>query len=621
MTAILRHRGPDRAGFAFGPGFALGNSRLRIVDCSEGADLPLSSDDGRVWLAYNGEVTNFRELTARFHLNDRFTFRTRSDSEVVLRLYELLGIDFVNHLTGQFAFVIVDTRIGHAFVVRDFFGIRPMFWTRANDRLYVASEIKALLEVPNVRRTIAVEALYHFFSLGYIPEDQTPFQDIRELQGSNLLDVDLRSGRCEQRAYYEIRYDPDPTLREEDVVGPLQDAIRDSVHRNLVADAPVGLTFSGGFDTSCILALAREVRPAEDIHTYSIVMESSTFDESRYQRMMVDPARHPHHEVRVGPAQVEAALYEHMAYMDEPTADGAAIPFYLLAREAKRDVRVLLSGEGGDETFNAYETHLANKVRRQYRRFVPPAARDALRWAAHALPCNYGKLSFDFLSKRFTEGAEMGVPESHLHWRHVLSEAEKRALMPACRDTPPTDRLFRRLYDRQPFADELNRLSVMDIRHYFEADLMVKNDRMLMAHSIEPRLPFMDRLLLEFMSRIPVDMRIKGLRRRYLQKQAMKDLVPRPIFRRSNMGLEMPHSLWFLGPMRPLATRLLSRENVERTGFLNPDEVARLWNEHVERRRDNGRVLWAIIELLVWFELFVESSRYKDYLASGQGPA
>jgi asparagine synthase (glutamine-hydrolysing) len=208
----------------------------------------------------------------------------------------------------------------------------------------------------------------------------------------------------------------------------------------------------------------------------------------------------------------------------------------------------------------------------------------------------------------------MDVPGSHLHWRHVLPDADKRALMPGCRDVEPTDHLFRRLYDGLTFPDELNRLSVMDIRHYFEADLMVKNDRMLMAHSIEPRLPYMDRLLLEHVARIPVDLRIRRFKRRYLQRQAMREFVPRGVYRRANMGLEMPHSVWFLGPLRSMAERLLAPDAVARTGVLDPAVVQRLWREHIERRRDNGRALWAILVLVAWFELYVGSERYREFL-------
>jgi asparagine synthase (glutamine-hydrolysing) len=428
--------------------------------------------------------------------------------------------------------------------------------------------------------------------------------------------VDLQSGRVEERKFYEIRYEPDHSLKERDLIEPLYEQMKDSVRRNLISDAPLGLTLSGGFDTSTILALTRELVGDEEIHTFSIVVEEPSFDESRYQYQMVDPTHHTHHEVRVGPQEVMDGLVQHMAFMDEPSGDGGAVPFYLLAREATKYVKVLLSGEGGDETFNAYETHLASKVRGMYRGLVPRPVRSFNRWLAHALPTNYKKLSFDFLMKRFTTGAELGVPESHLYWRHPMLEADKRQLMPDCSDVRPTSQLFVDLYNSLDFPDDLDRISVMDIQHYFIGDLMVKNDRMMMAHSIEARFPYMDRILLDFMSKIPARLRLKGLKRRSLQKAAMKGRVPRAIYKRQNMGLEMPHSVWFMKEFQPLADRYFSPKAIERTGFLHPPTVTRLWQEHISRKRDNGRALWCLLNLLVWLDLFVYNRDYKSYLAN-----
>ena len=615
MTALLHHRGPDQRGYRIDARCALGNTRLKILDLSSKADLPMANEDETVILSYNGEVTNFRELRREFRLDERFSFRTTSDTEVILRLYEHLGIDFLKHLTGQFAFALLDRRRMKLWIVRDFYGIRPLFYMHQGRRLYFASEIKALLDLPCFDGRLDHEGFFHYFSLAYIPEQHTPFQMIKELQGGELLEVDLATGRLTERQYYEIHYEPDHSLTEEEVAPLLYEQMKDSVRRNLISDAPVGMTFSGGFDTSSILALARELVGEDQVHTFSIAIEEPSFDESHYQRLMVDPARHPHHEIKVGPLDVMEALNEHMVFMDEPSGDGAAVPFYLLAREASKYVKVLLSGEGGDETFNAYETHLANKIRRLYRGLVPSPVRWLALRAAHALPCDYRKLSFDFLAKRFTTGAELGVPEAHLYWRHVLPEEEKLELMPQCTGMRPTNKLFSDLYHSLDFEDELNRISVMDLKHYFIGDLMVKNDRTLMAHSIEARLPFMDRLLLDFMGRVPPELRIKGITRRYIQKQAMKDKLPEAIYRRQNMGLEMPHSIWFFDAFRPLAEHYFSKKSIDKTGVLHHGTVKRLWEEHQGRKRDNGRVLWCIINLLVWLDRFVYEGDYKKYLS------
>lgn len=617
MTEVLRHRGPDHTGYLHERRCYLGNARLNVIDLSHQADLPMANADGSVWIAYNGEVTNFRELRDEYELDEKYPFRSTSDTEVVLHLYEELGIDFVEKLTGMFAFILYDQRLQRAWVVRDCFGIRPLFLMQRPGRLYVASEIKSFLQLPDFDGELDLEGLYHYFSLAYIPGEHTPYRQVRELQGGQLIEVDLRTGATEERSYYEPRYEPDRSITVKNVVEPLYEELKDSVRRNLIADAPLGLTYSGGFDTSTILALARELRPGEDIHTFSIVVDEPSFDESYWQHQMVDKDSPTHHEIRVGPKEVEAALYEHMAFMDEPSGDGAAIPSYLLAREAKKYVTVLLSGEGGDETFNAYETHLASKIRSWYRRYIPGPLRRAAYWTAHRLPTNYKKLSIDFVSKRFTEGVEMPLAEAHIHWRHPMTEVDKRQLIPAAADVPSTGALFQEILDNMDFPDELNRISLLDLKTYFIGDLMVKNDRTMMAHSIEARFPLMDRKLLDFVATIPPEIRIRRLTRRYIQKRAMAGRVPKPILKRQNMGLEMPHSLWFLGPMRKLADHYFSKPVVEKAGFLHYPTVERLWNEHLHHKRDNGRGLWCILKLLVWMELFVYEHSYKRYLVAG----
>lgn len=616
MTEMLRHRGPDQQAVVADRRCILGNSRLRVVDLSSAADLPMKSVDGNIWLAYNGEVTNFRDLRRQFRLDERYQFRTTSDTEVVLHLYQELGIDFCRHLTGMFAFTLYDRRADKVWVVRDPYGIRPLFFMQARNRLYFGSEIKAFLDLPDCRRDVDLEGLFHYFTLAYIPGRHTPFLSIEELPGGHLLEIDLSKGSCSEKEYYSVGYAPERGRSEKEWAELLYQQMRDSVRRNLITDAPLGVTLSGGFDTSSILALARELVGKGELHTYSIAMDEASFDESAYQHLMVDFAQTVHHEIRVGPREVADALVEHMAYMDEPSANGAAVPSYLLAKEAAKDVTVLLSGEGGDETFTAYETHRAWKVRHYYRRLVPQRLRRLVYGVTHALPTDYRKLSFDFLAKRFTEGAEMDVPQAHIHWRYTIADADKRRLMPDCIDTQSTGDMVAQLYNSFDFDSELDRLSAVDLHTYFIGDLMVKNDRTFMAHSVEARFPFMDRTLFDFTSRIPANLRLKRLQGRYMQKRAMRGRVPSAIQRRKNMGLEMPHSLWFLNELRPLAERYFARDHVERTGFLSYHTVQALWQEHLNRKRDNGRALWSILNVLIWFDLFVASDDFKQHLSA-----
>ena len=484
MTDILRHRGPDSQRVLCDKYAALGSARLRVTDPGQSADMPMRSADGTLWLTYNGAITNFRALNDKFGLDKERPLRTRSDAEVLLRLYERLGIGFLSELTGQFAFCIYDLRKQRAFLVRDFFGLRPVFYTMPSGRLYFASEIKALLEVPGWDRRLDTGALWHFFSLAYIPGSSTPFAEVRELSGGRLLDIDLRAGRCEEKNYYSLDFKTDESLTGPAAAGEVRRLLRNSVERSLDVDVPAGLTLSGGVDTSSLLALAKELGVSHKLHTFSIRIDEPSFDETRYQRLMVEFARPIHHEITVKPSDILKCIFSTVAHLDEPSGDGAAAPTFLMAQEARRHVKVLLSGEGGDEIFGGYETHRAFRARKAYRRWVPPWARTALRTMSARLPVSNRKLSFDFLMKRFTEGAELGVPESHLFWRHVLGEMGKRKLLSFEPPEKETAELFRELFDSLSYPDDLDRLAAIDLKYYFIDDLMVKNDRSIMANSV-----------------------------------------------------------------------------------------------------------------------------------------
>ncbi|MBN2407361.1 MAG: asparagine synthase (glutamine-hydrolyzing) [Elusimicrobia bacterium] len=616
MTCVLRHRGPDDRGMKHDGRCAMGNARLKIIDLSDNARLPISDRENTVWLAYNGEVTNFRELKEQYGLERKYKLRSHSDAEVLVYLYRELGISFLGQLTGMFAFCIYDRSSQKVYLVRDFYGLRPLFYMIKDGLVYFASEIKSFLETDGFRDTMDMEGIYHYFTLAYIPGSHTPYADVKELRGGEMIEIDLAAGRYEKKRYHRTEYKPDYSAVLEETAGRMREFMLDSVRRNMISDVPVGMTFSGGVDTSCILALVKELGSCSEFHTFSVRMKEPSFDESRYQRLMVDFAKPVHHEIAIGPEDVLKNLVTHMAYLDEPHGDGAAIPFYALAEEAGKYVRVLLSGEGGDEVFNAYETHGALFVREHYRKYVPAPLRAGIAKLARLFPARYNKLSFDFLLKRFTEGAELGVPEAHIFWRHVLSDGEKTMLMPGYASYGSTSGIFRKYFDSLDFENDLDKISVLDMEYYFIDDLLVKNDRMVMAHSVEARYPFMDRPLVEFINRIPPEMRVRGFgfSRRYIEKTAMRDLLPAKILKRSNMGLEMPHSIWFLDSLKPVLEEYFTKENINRPGILDYGAVKYFQQQHMSGKKDYGRALWCILMFLIWFDLFVYNKDYKKYL-------
>ncbi len=615
MTSILRHRGPDSTGFLHDDRCFLGNTRLSIIDLSEKASLPMKSASGDVWLAYNGEITNFRELREEYRLDEKYTFTTTSDTEVLLHLYEEFGIELLPLLSGMFAFTLYDRRTGKAYIVRDFYGTRPLFWMTLGDRLYFSSEIKSFMEIPGFTPEVNREAIFHYFSLAYVPGTLTAFKGVHELDGSHLIETDLNGGEFkEPREYYTINFEPDNHMTLDEAEEGFYSAILNAVDRNLISDAPVGTTLSGGLDSSSILGLSRVLGKGSELHSFSLRINERSFDESPYQRIMAEYAGSIHHEITVNHEDVTGNLFRQMAYMDEPIGDGSAIPFMLLSGEARKYVKVLLSGEGGDEVTNAYETHMANHVSRYYRKYVPRFLRRFNRAAAAALPVSHSKLSFEFLAKRFTTGAEMSPPYAHLYYRHVLDEQEKLQMMPWSSELPVSETIFRELFDSLNYPSELDRLSHIDMKCFFIGDLMQKNDRMFMANSVEARFPFMDRKAVEFFTTIPSRFKIRGFTRRYIEKKAMARVLPPKVRRRQNFGIELPYSKWFSSDLIELGRDYFTRERVERTGVICHEYVKNLWEDHLAHKRDNGRVLWCILNFIIWFEMFILHGDFRQHL-------
>lgn len=611
---LLRHRGPDQQNSTLANHFALFNTRLMVQDSSSAADLPFQIEAHGIWVAYNGEISNFQELARTHKLAQKYVLRSKSDTEVIALLYLELGIEFLESLSGMFSIAIVDSRKGVAYLVRDFFGITPLFYREFDSSVQFSSELKVLRYWSESKPTVDRQSVYDLLTLGYIPQTATPYSEIRELDKGHFLEFDLATGRRSLTKYYQLKYCENLSISERDASQAIFELFENSVRRNLVCEAPVGLTLSGGIDTSSILAMVHRLGKTDGMNTFSIRVDESTFDESKFQRLMSARTGSQHHEVLFTAKDVAENVVRHIAYMDEPSANGATLPSFILSREASKHVKVLLSGEGGDEIFNAYETHLAAVVRKYYR-CLPASVRKVAGWSARRLPLSLDKLSFDFKAKRFVEGAELPLAAAHIFWRHGFREQNIRALVLGGDKMRSTYDLFEELDSRNESYSQLNRISCLDLDQYLYGDLMVKNDRMMMAHSVESRFPFLDRPLVEYMATVPGNLRLSRFRPRYIQKRAMAEILPGEILRRRSFGLELPHSKWLLGPLRFLVDEYLSKKSVVRSGLFDPDVVARVWSEHERREVDHGRGLWTLIVCQIWHQLFIESEGYLEHLA------
>jgi len=623
MSALLRHRGPDAAGQEqFGP-CALAHRRLSIIDLTDAGRQPMASEDGTRWLAYNGEVYNFRELRRQFDLDGRgHRFRSRTDTEVILHLFEERGIDCLRELDGMYALALWDGRARTLHLARDPFGIKPLFYVVHAGTLWFASEIKALLAVPGYEPQPSLEALHHFLGFDYVPGPITAFAGIHELRPGWRLEAAPDRREPRQEPFYELTYAVDPAMTEGEAVAGARAALRAAVERQLIADVPVGVMLSGGLDSSALTAMMAEVRGDAAFHTFSLAFAEPSFDESAYARMVAEHLGTRHHVIGVEPGRVAELIPRYLCHIDEPYADGSAIPTFLLAETAREHVTVLLSGEGGDEVFSGYETHAAWRARRWFRR-VPRPLRRAIRWGVDRLPVSQRKLSFEFKAKRFVRGAEMDLPTAHYFWRMVLAEDAKRCLLEdpeRFAGFPPSAALFVEAYDRCAAEDELNRLLFVDASFHLPDDLMIKNDRMTMAHSIEARVPFTDRRLVDFLARVPPRWKLRGLRPKHLLREAMRGRLPDRVLDKKKVGLEMPYSLWFRGAWRDLGEALLLAPGADAGGLLNPRGIRRLWDEHQCAAADHGRALWGITNYLVWHRLYIERRDWRAHLAAPRPP-
>ena len=614
MTEILRHRGPSHTGYFESSNCLVGNARLAITDTDHRSDLPMQSEDGEILIAYNGFVSNFLELKQKYGLAAKYDFRGNSDTEVLLNLYRNNGIDFVKELNGMFGIFIFDKRKNKAWLVRDLFGIKPVFYFQQGSKFYFASELKAICQLQNFSPVLNEESIFHYFTLAYIPGVLTPYKNVHELRPGNMIQFDLSNKQSEAINYYTLNFISDKSVSEKEAVERSRQLMQESVERNLIADVPLGITLSGGVDSSLILSMAHRAGLNKKLITFSLRIDEPGFDESAYQRMMVERFKPEHHEVKITPVQIEEALFEHIAYLDEPSGNGGNIPSFLLAKEAGKHVTVLLSGEGGDEIFNGYDTHIAHKASSLYKQLIPSPVRHIIRSAAQRLPASYKRLSLDFKMKRFTEGTELDVPEAHMFWRHVLTNKEKALIFKHAETFSSSDNIFADVYNSLPFKEPLNRLSFLDTYFFFADDLMVKNDRMFMAHSLETRFPMMDKKLAEYVSSIPPRLRVKNFKRRNIQKQAAAGLIPDAIINRRKSGLEIPYSQWVLNRLRPLCEKYLNKRTVEQSGVLQWEPVERLWKAHLSGAKDHGRAIWCILIFLIWHDMFIVTKNYKSYL-------
>jgi asparagine synthase (glutamine-hydrolysing) len=596
MCSAMSHRGPDDHQTMIGEGVALGARRLSIIDLETGRQ-PVSNEDGTITVVQNGEIYNYQELRQDLRRQGH-RFRTAGDTETIVHLYEDLGPRLVSELRGMFAFALWDARRRQLLIGRDRLGIKPLYYAELDGGFAFASELKSLLQVPGLRRELNWSAVGHLLSFMVTPGSQSILDGVRKLEPAHWSLISSR-GHQTQR-YWDVTFEPDTRASEAELVERLRTTLDDAVDLHLRSDVPVGAFLSGGIDSSAVVATMAERAPGR-VKTFSIGFREPRYDELPYARRIAEAFGVEHHELVLEPDAC-GFMEDLVWHLDEPFGDSSAIPTYLVSRLAAEHVKVVLTGDGGDEIFAGYDKYA---VERRERRFdlLPGPLRRALGAVGDAMPD--GARGRGFLRHLALDG-----PERYLHASTLFADDEQRRLLQqeayglANRADPRAEAL-RDLAGGN--GDWLAALQHCDLRGYLPLDILTKVDRMTMAHSLEARPVLLDHRLVEFAATVPAAFRLRGRTRKYLFKQAMRGRVPQAIIDRPKQGFAVPLAHWFRGAWVDMVRELLLSPRGRQRGLFEPAYV-----EHLLRLHAGGRnldlQLWTLVSFEWWCRMFLDGT-------------
>ncbi len=601
MNHTLVHRGPDDEGYYVSGPVGLAMRRLSIIDLPRGRQ-PISNEDSTIYIVFNGEIYNFRELRAHL-LTKGHTFRSESDTEVIVHLYEERGLECVNDLNGMFSFALWDGPKKTLLLARDRLGIKPLFYSFTPNRYLVfGSEIKALLKA-GVNREADYQALYDYLSLMYIPTPSTAFVAIKKLPPASYLVCSPKGVQISQ--YWDIPL-PDAGTEapfskhyEEEILCLIEKAVA----RHMIADVPVGAFLSGGLDSTTVAAIMSK-KLGMPLKTFTVGFHNRSYDESREARLVADTLGTEHKEHKLEPNMLES-VPNLLDIFDEPFGDYSAMPTYFVSELASREVKVVLTGDGGDEIFAGYPTHYAYRVSRLFR-LIPRWLRlNIINPMVAGLPTSLERISFDYMAKRFVTGVDLPFERGHYWWKVIFNEAEKAQLCSndfLAANFTDSFATFEKYFTQAHRADPLNQLLYVDAKTFLLDDNLVKVDRMTMANSLEARVPLLDHELVERLATIPPIVKSRGFQTKRLLRRAVRPLLPRKIRQGKKKGFTPPLPYWIKGELRPLFEEYFGEAHLDSCGLLNASYCRNLLKEHLSGQRDNNRQLWTVLALVRWLE-------------------
>jgi asparagine synthase (glutamine-hydrolysing) len=612
MTAVLARRGPDAQGFWSRPGVGLGHRRLRVIDLSPAADQPMGNQTGDVQVVFNGEIYNFADLRAEL-MGRGHTFRSRSDTEVLVHGYERWGDQVVERIDGMFAFALWDARQRRLLAARDRMGKKPFYFAQiarpggAPPLFAFASELKALLPVPGLDRHVSPPALARYLGFEYVPPPRTIVAGAHKLDAGERLVLEVGRDPFAPPAiarYWDLPFPAEHApWRPEQAAEELRALLRRAVERRLVADVPLGAFLSGGLDSSTVVALMAELAGADRIKTFSIGFADPRFDETEHARRVAVHLGTEHREERLAPHTMIDVLPEVADFLDEPLGDASLIPAYLLCRFARTEVTVALSGDGGDELFEGYPTFAADRLGDLYFGAMPGRLRALAERAARWLPAQDGYFSPDFKLRQFLRGGETPGPLRHQRWlASFLPEELDGLLLPDVRRAAGGDPLAEVAARAAVTSarDPRDRLMDFYARFYLPGDVNTKVDRASGAVGLEVRSPLLDTDVVTFACQLPPSLRRRGLVSKYVLKKAMRGRLPDAVLARKKQGFAVPVARWLREEVASALQDELSADKLRREGFFDPAVVGRLVDEHMSGRRDWRKPLWTLFVFERW---------------------
>lgn len=583
MTRCIAHRGPDDDGYFVDEHTALGMRRLAIIDLETGRQ-PIASKDERYVIFFNGEVYNYQKLRRELEKKGE-TFQTQSDTEVVLRMFELYGTECFKRLRGMFALSIYDTQTNRLVLARDPFGIKPLYyWQRGNKIAAFSSEIKSFLSLKGFKPEVNDAAVYNYLSFQYNPLPETFFNGVYKLPPGHHLSLDLKTGVFEIKRYFNFRFKPDNMLEEGETKEKILKTMTDSVAHHMIADVPVGSFLSGGIDSSIIATLMQQIRGEKKIKTFTVGFES--LSEGVEAKETSEPLGTDHTEIKVSAAEYFDALPKALWHFDEPVADPSAIGLYFLAREARKSVKVVLSGEGADELFGGYNIYLE------------PFARARIAW----IPKFVLKL-LSFLPLRGSNFARRAITRLEDRYIGNASIFQKAEVAKLWKGEPMTPYSLAPIYEEVEGLSDSTKMQYVDLQTWLVGDILAKADKMTMAHSLELRVPFLDTEVAKLAETLPDRFKWRDGVTKYLLREAFHSILPEATRKRRKLGFPTPVRNWFTAERSDLYDLILENEYI--MSHMDTKEIETLIREHLSKSKDNSRKIYLLLILAIWYNTFI----------------